>query len=89
MTWLVRPTGTSDHLFGVCADAKRALVVGAAGTALVRSGEGPFKPADTGVHSWLASAWMDDKGQGLIVGGRGYVLRTKDGGNTQQRTFGE
>lgn len=88
-TWLVRPTGTSDHLFGVRADAKRALVVGAAGIALVRKGDGSFKLADTGVHSWLASAWLDDKGHGVIVGGRAYVLRTQDGGDTQQRIFGD
>jgi len=88
-TWSVRETGTSEHLFGVFADAKQAIVMGAAGTLLVRSGEGALKPAKTDVHTWLSSAWLDDKGQGVIVGGRAYLLRTRDGGNTQQRIFGE
>jgi photosystem II stability/assembly factor-like uncharacterized protein len=88
-TWAVRETGTTEHLFGIYANAKRTIVLGAAGTLLVRSEDGPFKAAKTNVHTWLASAWLDEKGHGLIVGGRAYLLRTQDGGNTQQRIFGE
>lgn len=89
LDWTAQKTGTEEHLFGVWADARRAIVLGAAGTIVVRSGDGPFKVAPSDVHTWLVSAWLDDKGQGLIVGGRAYLLRTRDGGNTQQRIFGE
>jgi photosystem II stability/assembly factor-like uncharacterized protein len=88
-SWNVLPTGTIDHLFGVWADAQRAVVVGAAGTVLVRSGDGPLNIAQTGVHSWLAGAWLDGKGQGVIVGGRAFVLTTRDGAKTQTRISGE
>jgi len=89
LTWTVRPTGTSEHLFGVWADGSRAVVTGAAGTLLMRKGDGPFTRVDTGLHSWLASAWFNDKGQGVIVGGRAHLLLTQDGGTTRQRIFGE
>ncbi len=89
VTWVVRSTDTTEHLFGIWADSTRALVVGAAGTVLTRKGEGAFKPVDTGLHSWLTSASLNDKGEGVIVGGRAYVLSTQDGGNTQQRISGE
>jgi photosystem II stability/assembly factor-like uncharacterized protein len=76
-------------LFGVWADGQRAVVVGAAGTMLVRSGDGPLNITPTGVHTWLAGAWLDSKGQGVIVGGRAYVLTTRDGAKTQKRISGE
>jgi photosystem II stability/assembly factor-like uncharacterized protein len=88
-TWAALPTGTIEHLFGVFADTQRAVVVGAAGTVLVKSGDGPLSSVQTGVHSWLAGAWLDAKGQGVIVGGRAYVLSTRDGGKTQTRISGE
>jgi photosystem II stability/assembly factor-like uncharacterized protein len=88
-TWTVLPSGTSEHLFGVYADAQRALVVGAAGTVLTRQGSEPLREAKTNVHTWLVSAWLDERGQGVIVGGRASVLRTQDGGKTQTRVFGE
>lgn len=87
--WNIVETKTTEHLFGVFGDAQRALVVGAAGTVLTRSGDAALTRVETGVHSWLASAWLDAKGEGVIVGGRAYVLHTRDGGKTQQRTSGE
>jgi photosystem II stability/assembly factor-like uncharacterized protein len=89
LTWSRRETGTPEHLFGVYANAKHSLVLGAAGVALARDGDGPFKIAQTGVHGWLTSAWFDESGKGVVVGGRGYLRTTPDGGKTQQRVFGE
>lgn len=88
-TWSPRTSSTPEHLFGVFANAKHTVVLGAAGVALARDGEGPFTVAQTGVHGWLTSAWVDDSGKGLVVGGRGYLRTTRDGGKTQQRVFGE
>ncbi len=88
-TWSVLPTGTSEHLFGVFADSGRALVMGAAGTLLTRTGRGALGLVDTGLHSWLTSAWLNGKGGGVIVGGRAHILATQDGGNTQHRVSGE
>ncbi len=89
LTWARRDTGTTEHLFGVFANAKRALVLGAAGVALSRDGDGPFQTAATGVHGWLTGAWLDESGKGAMVGSRGYLRTTRDGGKTQQRVFGE
>jgi photosystem II stability/assembly factor-like uncharacterized protein len=88
-TWKPVKTDTTEHLFGVWADAKRAVIVGAAGTLLTRTGGEAFGLRETGVHSWLSSAWLDGKGQGVITGGRAYLLHTSDGGQTQKRTSGE
>jgi photosystem II stability/assembly factor-like uncharacterized protein len=88
-TWAPRATSTPEHLFGVFANAKYAVVLGAAGVALARDGDGAFKVAQTGVHGWLTGAWVDEAGKGVIVGGRGYLRTTRDGGKTQQRVFGE
>jgi photosystem II stability/assembly factor-like uncharacterized protein len=89
ITWALRETGVPEHLFGVFGNGTRLLVLGAAGVALVREGEAPFKVAHTSVHGWLTSAWFDDAGKGVVVGGRGYLRTTQDGGKTQQRVFGE
>lgn len=89
LSWSPRASGTPEHLFGVYANGQHALVLGAAGTVLSRDGEGPFKSAESGVHGWLTSAWFDASGKGVLVGGRGYLRRTDDGGKTQQRVFGE
>jgi photosystem II stability/assembly factor-like uncharacterized protein len=89
LTWTHRSTGTAEHLFGVCQADRRTVVLGAVGTALLREGTGPFRPVDTGVHDWLTAAVLDTKGQGVVVGGRGYLRVTRDGGNTLQRVLGE
>lgn len=88
-TWARRSSGTPEHLFGAFETDKRAIVIGAAGTALVREGAGNFKPVETGVHGWLTAVALDSKGEGVVVGGRGYVRRTDNGGNTLQRVLGE
>jgi photosystem II stability/assembly factor-like uncharacterized protein len=88
-TWTRRPSGTPEHLFGAFQAADRAVVIGAAGTVLVREGVGSFKPVDSGVHGWLTAATLNGKGEGVVVGGRGYVRRTDNGGNTLQRVLGE
>jgi photosystem II stability/assembly factor-like uncharacterized protein len=89
INWSARETSTAEHLYGVYATDKHLIAIGAAGVALVRDASGPFKVVSTGVHGWLASAYLNDAGKGLIVGGRGYLRTTQDGGNTQQRVFGE
>lgn len=87
--WALRETGVPEHLYGVFGNGSRVLVVGAAGVALVRDGDAAFKVAHTSVHGWLTSAWFDGAGKGMVVGGRGYLRMTQDGGKTQQRVFGE
>lgn len=89
--WAPMSSGSIEHLFGVATTRDRTLILGAAGTALLREGEGasPFRAIDTGVHSWLVSAALDAQGRGYIVGGRAFLRRTEDGGKTQRRISGE
>lgn len=88
-SWRVANSGTGEDLYAVAGRAKQTLLVGAAGTMLVREGEGDFASVDTGVHTWLVASWLSDKGEGLVVGGRSNILRTTDGGRTQQRLSGK
>jgi photosystem II stability/assembly factor-like uncharacterized protein len=89
LTWSKRETGSQEHLFGVFANERHAIVLGAAGVILTREGDGPLKAAVSDVHGWLTSAWLDAAGNGVAVGGRGYLRTTQDGGKTRQRVFGE
>ena len=89
VTWHKRQTGTPEHLFGVYANESQTIVLGAAGVVLTRGANGTLVSAPSDVHGWLTSAWVDASGKGVIVGGRGYLRTTPDGGKTQQRVFGE
>lgn len=89
-TWQKRESGTHEHLYGVSANAERMVVSGAGGTILRGTRAAPpLEPVRTDVHTWLVSvAFFDDK-TGIIAGGRGYVLRTTDGGAHYKNVFGE
>lgn len=89
VSWTPKESGTPEHLFAVDANEHFALALGAAGAAVVRKDGGAFKPTDTGLHSWLSGAVLDDQGKGVLVGARGHVGRTSDGGKTQQKVLGE
>jgi photosystem II stability/assembly factor-like uncharacterized protein len=81
-SWSTIPTPTHKHLFGVWASNDLVLAVGADGVALSRTGQGPFQAVSTNVHSWLSAITLLDGSNGVIVGGRGRVLNTKDSGRT-------
>jgi photosystem II stability/assembly factor-like uncharacterized protein len=80
--WSTIPTPTHKHLFGVWATNDVVLAVGADGVALSRAGQRPFQIVSTNVHSWLSAITLLDESNGVIVGGRGRVLSTKDSGRT-------
>ncbi|HEX5658929.1 MAG TPA: YCF48-related protein [Polyangiales bacterium] len=88
-SWKKLPTNTGEHLYGVWASGDRTLVVGANGVILRREGDQPLKPVATDLHTWLISAAFVDAQHGVLVGGRGYVVASDDGGQHFKRIFGE
>jgi photosystem II stability/assembly factor-like uncharacterized protein len=90
-SWAVLPTGTSRHLFGVWASADVTLVTGADGLILLRAagGSGPFQAVKTGAYTWLAAAAFLDSKHGVVVGGRGHLFATGDGGQTFRLLMGQ
>lgn len=82
-SWSVVPTPTKKHLFGVWASNDVTVAVGADGIAVSRAaGQEQFQVIPTNVHSWLSGVALLDGGSGVVVGGRGRVLATKDGGKS-------
>jgi photosystem II stability/assembly factor-like uncharacterized protein len=81
---------THEHLYGVSATADRLVVTGGSGTVLRRvAGQQRLQIVPTDVHTWLVSIGFTNATNGVIVGGRGYVLRTTDGGEHYKNVFGE
>ena len=89
-TWQRRETGTHEHLYGVSANGERTVVSGAGGVVLRgKRGAERLEPIPTDVHTWLVSIAFVDANNGIVVGGRGYILGTTDGGAHYQNVFGE
>lgn len=89
-TWSAIDAGTHEHLYGIAAQGDRFVVSGAGGIVLRRApGKEALDVIHTDVHTWLTSVAFSDANTGIIVGGRGYVLRTTDGGAHYSKLFGE
>jgi photosystem II stability/assembly factor-like uncharacterized protein len=82
-SWSLIPTPTKKHLFGLWASNDLVLAVGADGVAVSRGpGQTQFQAVSTNVHNWLSAITLVDGTHGVVVGGRGRVLNTKDRGQT-------
>jgi len=81
--WNPVETGVSDHLLGISLFGNKMVVAGRDGVVLVREKPGdPIKRIWTGLYTWLGSVAMVDPSLGYVAGGRGYLLKTTDGGKT-------
>ena len=87
--WMEVKTGTAEHLFGAAAVGDREFLVGANGTlllgSLTKDGLGSMP---VGVFTWLTAGLFLDERNGFLVGGRGHLMQTADGGATWQRLAG-
>jgi photosystem II stability/assembly factor-like uncharacterized protein len=90
LNWRRIDTGASENLLCVSFAGNRYVVAGWNGLLLVREGpSGSFKRIPTGLYSWLGSvAFLDDR-LGFVAGGRGYLLKTTDGGMSWNRLAGK
>jgi photosystem II stability/assembly factor-like uncharacterized protein len=89
-TWQLLSTPTTNHLFGVWLTENSCTAVGADGTVLVRrGGEAAFELVATHVHTWLSSVSLHDAAPGLVTGGLGHLLVTRDAGRSFSTLTGE
>ena len=87
--WTDVDIGTSDHVLGLWPQGDDLYLVGRDGMVLVRKGaDGKFERVDVGLYSWLNAVRFIDDGLGFAAGGRGYLLKTTDGGKSWTRLSG-
>jgi photosystem II stability/assembly factor-like uncharacterized protein len=78
-TWAKIPTGVTVNLFNVAISPGATWAVGSAGTLIKIVGD-KVEVVDLKAFSWLSSVAFSPTGNGVIVGGRGLLYSTTDGG---------
>ncbi|MBN1654703.1 MAG: hypothetical protein JXA30_13110 [Deltaproteobacteria bacterium] len=87
--WNEIETGVTENLYSVSLLGNKCIVAGQWGLVLVRDdAKGSFTRVPTGLYSWLGSTAMIDSRVGFVAGGRGYLLKTSDGGMTWEKLSG-
>jgi photosystem II stability/assembly factor-like uncharacterized protein len=88
-TWKSVPTGVTEHLMDLCPAGDALYLVGRDGVVLVREAPaGSVERLSSGIYAWLGSVLFHDARRGFVAGGRGYLLRTDDGGKSWKRLSG-
>lgn len=88
--WNPVDTGASEILLSVSPIGNKCVVSGRDGLILLRNKPGdPFTRVSTGLYTWLGSVAMIDSRLGFVAGGRGYLLKTNDGGKTWKKLSGK
>jgi photosystem II stability/assembly factor-like uncharacterized protein len=84
-TWRKIPSGTDKPLYSILVRGTSGFAVGNKGIYLESSDAGAtWKPAEDAIKTrfWLRSVGFADDRQGIVVGARGTIARTEDGGKT-------
>ncbi len=86
-SWVRGDTGTRQHLFAVHGTASGALrAVGQEGVFISREKTGePVAKRPLAIYTWLDNVHFFNAREGVVVGGRGHLMRTADGGRTWQQ----
>jgi photosystem II stability/assembly factor-like uncharacterized protein len=89
-SWTAIDPGTKEHILSIWPVNKEGLyLVGQDGMVLFRkNATDKFKRLPTGIFSWLGSVLFLDEKLGFVAGGRGYLLKTTDGGTSWTRLAG-
>jgi photosystem II stability/assembly factor-like uncharacterized protein len=88
-SWKVIETDKAENLLGLFASGSKLSIVGTQGLFMVRNVPAEkFATISLGIYTWLNSVCFLDEKIGFIVGGRGSLLRTTDGGLSWQRLSG-
>jgi photosystem II stability/assembly factor-like uncharacterized protein len=85
--WTAKDAPTTAGLFAAALRGNRAILAGDRGEVVASRdhGETWFQPRRPKIFNWFAGAAFGDDGLALIVGERGAILRSTDGGDS----FGE
>ena len=92
-SWERLETGTQEHLFRLAKAKDKVFAVGRRGVMLevpLTAGDGGLLPGKVrrvqlGVYQWLSTSAFGGEGDGVLVGGQGLVMQTRDGGATWSR----
>lgn len=88
-TWTNTPVentqNTTQTLFGIAQGKGKAFAVGSVGTVLASHASPPnswMLRSELAIYSWLRGIHFSDPDHGWMVGGRGTVFKTENGGNS-------
>ena len=80
-TWKSLDTPHDNVLLKITRAEDAVYIAGTEGTALRVQGD-KVTPLDTKIYTWLCGIGFGDKNHGVVVGGRGTLMYTADGGKT-------
>jgi photosystem II stability/assembly factor-like uncharacterized protein len=88
-SWSQQKSGTTDNLFGVWGEGKKAFAVGNNGTILYTANSGKtWSTQSSGTAALLSAAWGRASKEVFVVGNSGTILQTTDGKTWNSITSG-
>ncbi|MBN1653121.1 MAG: hypothetical protein JXA30_05025 [Deltaproteobacteria bacterium] len=89
VNWKRVQTGVTEHLLDILQVGEKRYIAGQDGLILIQeSRQKAFRRIPVGLYSWLGTAAFFDERSGFIAGGRGYLLKTSDGGTNWETPRG-
>ena len=88
-SWRLLPAGSKLHFYGLAVRGRQLFITSQEGKLFVRRpGESRLQAVDLGAPTWLNAVTFLDERLGFIVGGRGHLLYSSDGGKNWQKITG-
>jgi len=81
-TWTVTEPVTPQGLLGIASAGDRQIIVGQAGTVLMRVGDGKWEQLENDINLRLLNVALHESGLVVAVGEFGAILRSRDFGKT-------
>lgn len=81
-TWKQEPAPTQLSLTATAINGPKRLAAGITGIIFFDNGDGKWRPSESGTQERMFGASIDSKGNAIVVGAFGTMLRSTDGGKT-------